>query len=432
MMDTSSRLQYDKVTLPVYDGEGVPDDLSFEADDICVVFVKIDNFGKICGTNDHPEGTRISGELINRLCELRPLECDAFRLPRVGFFFVMADRDREEIEEFTQRMANATKSPLDVDGKVLNVSLSIGVAQSVDTVEGRLLDRAQFAASSAAGESGSAYEFYDSTVADRITEEESLKNDLYEALDEDQFFLVFQPLVSLDDYSVIGAEALIRWEHPERGTISPGTFIPLAEKTGQILFLDRWVLRNAVEQAAEWSEHFGSSFQLGVNISAWQFRDDFLLDKISGILAESGYPPEQLTIEVTETSVMEDVQRTGRVLEGLKEQGIQVALDDFGTGHATFEYLSQFPIDELKIDRSFLNFDDVYTKNQELVDIMIQTGKRIGTSILAEGVETEDQLTFLRNRGCERAQGFLLARPQPPEEFQRILESDEPLYRKSG
>lgn len=431
-MDTSSRLRYNEVTLPIYDDDGLPDDLSFEADEFCVVFVKIDNFGRMCGANGNPGGSRIYGELINRLCELRPLECDAFKLPRIGFLFVMADREREKIKEFTQRMVNATKSPFDVDGFALNVSLSIGVSQSTDATEGNPLDRAQFAASSAAEESGSAYEFYDSSEADRITEEVSLKNDLYEALDRDQFFLEYQPVVSLEDYSVIGAEALIRWDHPERGVIPPGNFIPLAEKTGQILFLDRWVLRNAVEQAAEWSEFLDTSFQLGVNISAWQFRDDFLQEKISGILEESGYPPEQLTIEVTETSVMEDVKRTGRVLEGLKEKGIQIALDDFGTGHATFEYLSQFPIDELKIDRSFLNFDDVYTKNQELVDIMIQTGKRIGTTILAEGVETNDQLNFVRNRGCERAQGFLMARPQSAGNFRAILESDEPLHQTSG
>ena len=150
--------------------------------------------------------------------------------------------------------------------------------------------------------------------------------------------------------------------------------------------------------------------------------------RVSELLDETGLPPSVLKFEVTETSMMKDVERTGRVLQDLEDLGVQVALDDFGTGHATFEYLSQFPIDELKIDRSFLNFNDVYSKNQQLVEMMIQTGQRIGTDILTEGIETTDQLNFLRNRGCEKAQGFLFSKPLPPAEFRALAERNEPLY----
>jgi EAL domain-containing protein (putative c-di-GMP-specific phosphodiesterase class I)/GGDEF domain-containing protein len=427
-MDTSSRLRYNEVTLPLYDDEGIPDDLSFEADDFCVVFVNIDNFGRMCGANGNPGGSRIYGELINRLCELRPLECDAFKLPRSGFLFVMADRDRELVKEFTQRIVNATKSPFELDGFSLNVSLSIGVAQSGDKTEGDPVDRAQFAASSAARESGSVFEFYDSNEADRITEEVLLKNDLYDALDNGGFFLKYQPVVSLDDYTVCGAEALIRWDHPQRGKISPGAFIPLAEKTGQILFLDRWVVKEAFKQAEFWYEETGKKLPLGINISAWQFRDNHLIDKVEELVDKTTLPPSHIKIEVTETSMMKDVDRTAAVLRELGDLGVQIALDDFGTGHATFEYLSQFPIDELKIDRSFLDFDDVYQKNQKLVDMMIETGERVGTNILAEGVETERQLKFVKNRGCQSAQGFLFEKPILPEKFLELVREQRTLF----
>lgn len=418
--------------VPVFDSDSQVINQLNEQTLTAVAFVKIDNFGKLCTSSQRIDGSSIFKHILDQCNDLTPQDVQAFRLPRTGFIYVF-DSDSvetdDEIEEFVQRLVNGTKSPLEIDGRSFNVSLSIGIAKNYgDDYSLGLLDRAQFAQSGAAEQDGSAYEYYDPERAKRIRDEVSLKNDIYQALENDEFYLEYQPVVSLKDFSIIGAEALLRWEHPERGTISPGEFIPLAEKTGQILFLDRWVIKTAVKKAAEWSNRWDQDIPLGVNISAWQFRDDFLVDKLEEILTESGLDPSLIKIEVTETSMMKDVERTADVLRSLKDIGVRISLDDFGTGHATFEYLSQFPIDELKIDRSFLNFDDVYAKNQKLVDMMIQTGKRVGTDILAEGIETPEQLDFLKNRGCEKAQGFLFSKPLPYSDFEFLVGNDERLH----
>lgn len=415
--------------LPVLPSEDVISDRAKDHH-VTVVFVKIDNFDKLCAATDGVGGAGVFRSLEDTFQELIPDPVEGFRLLRSGFLYLMeGDASKNYIENVAQRLVNATKSPLDVEGRDVNVSVSIGIARSSHDGDGTgLLDRAQFAQYGASEESGSSYQFFDSEKAEKIRNEVILKNDLFTALERDEFFLKYQPVVSLEDYTVRGAEALIRWDHPDRGLISPGEFIPLAEKTGQIIFLDRWVIKKAIKEAARWQREYDRKLPIGVNISAWQFRDDYLVDKISEMLEETGLEPSCLKVEVTETSMMQDVERTGRVLQALDDLGVKIALDDFGTGHATFEYLSQFPIDELKIDRSFLDFDDVYAKNQKLVDIMIETGKRVGTNILAEGIETDEQLTFLRNRGCETAQGFLFSKPLDQPEFESLVADGKTLY----
>lgn len=419
--------------VPVFSDERIAEQKTTEGSGLVAVFVKIDDFSELCATSNDIGGSTIHDCLTDHFIELIPESVDSYQLPRTGFVHLMdGSRDQSEIEQILQRLIMATKSPFYTADYPFNVSISIGVARStsVNGKDSGLLDRAQFAQYQASKQNGSACEFYDSEKAETIRNEVSLKNDLYTALEKDEFVLEFQPIVSLEDYTVEGAEALIRWHHPERGIVSPGEFIPLAERTGQILFLDRWVIRQAIKQANQWHHELDRDLTVGINLSAWQFRDNHLVDKVGELLEETGLPPSILKFEVTETSMMQDVERTGRVLRDLENLGVQVALDDFGTGHATFEYLSQFPINELKIDRSFLDFDDVYSKNQQLVEMMIQTGQRIGTNILTEGIETSEQLNFLRNRGCEKGQGFLFSRPVPPSELSALAERNEPLYRE--
>jgi EAL domain-containing protein (putative c-di-GMP-specific phosphodiesterase class I)/GGDEF domain-containing protein len=394
-----------------------------------VLFVKIEEFGRLCATRSSVNGTQIFKANYERFVKLLPEHAQIIPLPRTGLVVLLDEGCQTTVEETAQQLVSASENPFSIDDHSVSVSVRVGIARDSDAEEEiNLLDRAQFAQQNIEQDSDRPYRFYDSAHAERISAEVSLKNDLYSALDQDEFFLCYQPVVDLRDYTVEGAEALIRWRHPERGIVSPGEFIPLAEKTGQILFLDRWVLKTAVKQSAKWHQDHGWELPVGVNLSAWQFRDNFLVDKVAEILNETELPPSLLKLEVTETAVMKDVERAGEVLRELKKLGVTISLDDFGTGHATFEYLSQFPIDELKIDRTFLDFDDVYAKNRKLVDIMIETGKRIGTNILAEGIETQEQLEFLRNRGCETAQGFIFSRPLPRSDFRTVVEREEPLY----
>ncbi len=435
MVATTSDVQPDRrdshtMDLPVFSSGEIITELLNDVSDLAVVYVTVDDFSKLCATSRPIDGDRILILLEREFQPYVPEHVDGYTLPRTGYIYLMKNTtSRQEIEQFTQQLVNRSKNPLDVDGESINISLNVGIARTSDkSTNQSLVDQAQFAQQNASAETGSTVSFFDSDEAQTIREEVTLKNDLYEALKNDEFFLKYQPVVSLEDNRVEGAEALIRWEHPERGIISPGKFIPLAEKTGQIIFMDRWVIKHAMSQAARWHESYDQDLPIGINISAWQFRDNFLVEKVDELLEETDLPPELIKIEVTETSMMKDVDRTAKVLQGLDYLGVQIALDDFGTGHATFEYLSQFPIDEMKIDRSFLNFDDVYEKNQKLVDMMIQTGKRVGTNILAEGIETEVQLNFLKNRGCETAQGFLFAKPLEVEEFEAKVESGKSLY----
>lgn len=417
-------------SVPILDDERILVNETRRKEKLAVLFVKIDDFSKLCTVSDRITGTELYEHLAEHFGEFIPETGETYQLPRSGLVYLMDGEPRENVEEVASGLVAATESPVEVENRGLNLSASIGIARGTTTTDGNLLDRAQFARYHASKETGSAYAFFDEQEAESTRDEVSLKNDLYSALEQDEFVLEFQPIVSLEDFTIEGAEALIRWHHPERGVLSPGKFIPLAERTGQILFLDRWVIEEALRQAARWHEELSRNLTVGINLSAWQFRDNYLVEKVDELLDETGLPPSTVKFEVTETSMMQDVDRTGRVLQDLEDLGVQVALDDFGTGHATFEYLSQFPIDELKIDRSFLDFDDVYAKNQQLVEIMIQTGQRIGTDILTEGIETPEQLDFLRNRGCEKAQGFLFSKPLSTNDFHSLVEDNEPLYRE--
>lgn len=427
---TSLRRNGEDSSVPILDEERILVNQTRTKEPLSVLFVKIDDFSKLCTVSDRITGIELYEHLAEHFGEFIPEASDTYQLPRSGLVYLVDGKSRENVEDVVGGLVAATESPVEVGNRGLNLSVSIGIARGTTTTDGNLLDRAQFARYHASQETGSAYAFFDEQEAESTRDEVSLKNDLYTALERDEFVLEFQPIVSLEDFTIEGAEALVRWHHPERGVVSPGQFIPLAERTGQILFLDRWVIEEALRQAARWHEELERDLTIGINLSAWQFRDNYLVEKVDELLDETGLPPSTVKFEVTETSMMQDVDRTGRVLQDLEDLGVQVALDDFGTGHATFEYLSQFPIDELKIDRSFLDFDDVYSKNQQLVEIMIQTGQRIGTDILTEGIETPEQLHFLRNRGCEKAQGFLFSKPLPTDDFHSLVEDNEPLYQE--
>jgi EAL domain-containing protein (putative c-di-GMP-specific phosphodiesterase class I) len=240
-----------------------------------------------------------------------------------------------------------------------------------------------------------------------------LEFDMRSALDNNQFRLVYQPIYDLDDLTLVAVEALLRWDNPTRGLIQPDEFIPILEQTGHIREVGRWVLRQACEQTAAWHAR-GDILDVSVNISGRQLDDDAIIEHIHEALAQSGLDATSLIIEVTETALMRNVEATAQRLRAIKDLGVRIAIDDFGTGYSSLAYLRQFPVDCLKIDRSFTNAISASLESKAIIATLVQLGKDLGLMTLAEGVETTEQMDHLRQEHVNQAQGFLLARPLDP------------------
>ena len=247
-----------------------------------------------------------------------------------------------------------------------------------------------------------------------------LEMDLQAAIGTEQFFLLYQPIFELGDMSVMGVEALLRWRHPTRGALRPDEFIPALEASGLIIPVGRWVLHEACRQAMEWRRR-GQVTKMSVNASARQFDADSFLDDVRGALASSGLPPDDLIIEITETSLMRNTTTAQKQLLALKGLGVRLAIDDFGTGYSSLAYLQQFPVDSLKIDRSFISGMAKSPEGDALIHTLIQLGKAMHLETLAEGIEESSQLTQLQAENCDVGQGFLFARPLAPDEVEAFF-----------
>ena len=241
--------------------------------------------------------------------------------------------------------------------------------------------------------------------------------------ERDQFSIDYQPIVDLPTSDLIGVEALVRWNHPQRGLIGPLEFIPLAEATGLIVPLGRWVLEQACGQLANWCQEFPAAQQMrmSVNLSARQFQDTGLVHEVADILTTSGVNPARIILEITESLLMQDTDATVDVLHELKSLGVRLAIDDFGTGYSSLSYLKRFPVDILKIDRSFVEGITTYGENATLAEAVVQLGQALELQTVAEGIETDEQWSTLRDLGCDLGQGFLFARPVEPGQISTIL-----------
>ncbi len=255
-----------------------------------------------------------------------------------------------------------------------------------------------------------------SAAVDRL----ALKSDLDSAVTNGQFFLLYQPIFDLGTVHICGVEALIRWNHPVRGVISPDDFIPVLEDSGMIVEVGRWVLRQACAQAAAWNAQ-GHRMSMSVNVSMRQLESGSLVDDVVQALGDSGLDPGALTLEVTESTLMRDAESTVSRLRRLKDIGVMIAIDDFGTGYSSLAYLRQFPVDVLKIDRSFVSAMDGSADSTALIHTLVELGRILGLVTLAEGIEDSRQLDGLRAQLCDRGQGFLVSRPVPPLAIEALL-----------
>ena len=268
----------------------------------------------------------------------------------------------------------------------------------------------------------SLYEVFDPDMNARALERLNLETDLWQAVGRNEMRVHYQPMVELATNRIIGFEALVRWQHPQRGMIPPDDFIPLAEDTGIILNIGNWVLREACRQACLWhAVARASPLQMSVNLSARQLHQPRLVEEISGVLTETGLDPRRLKLEITESVVMGDAEATIRTLRDLKALGVQLAIDDFGTGYSSLSYLRRFPVDNLKIDRSFISHLGLDSENTEIVRAIIMLARALGLLVTAEGVETTAQMEALKALGCDWAQGYFLSRPLAADAITDLL-----------
>jgi diguanylate cyclase (GGDEF)-like protein len=381
---------------------------------VAALFIDVDNFKGINDTLGHGVGDELLRAVAARL-EGVVRHADA--LGRLGGdeFVVIA----EELslaagpELVAERLLEALKHPfnLGAEGETrLTVTASIGIAAGQRASAEELLRDADIAMYRAKWDGKNRYAVFESGMQDTVQNRMELDMDLRDAVENREFFLAYQPTFALSDMTATGVEALIRWKHPKRGIVQPDAFIPLLEETGLITQVGRWVLYESCRQAAEW-RRAGYAIAMAVNVSGRQLDTDDLIADIEVALADSGLEASALTIEITETTLMRNIEETVRRLTAIKRLGVRIAIDDFGTGYSSLAHLQQFPVDALKIDRSFISGLRNNKEGETLIRTLVQLGKALSIETFAEGIEEQRELSLLRVEECDNGQGFLFARP---------------------
>ena len=390
---------------------------------VAALFVDLDNFKAINDTLGHGAGDELLQAVAARFDAIvRGIDAVG-RLG--GDEFVVVTGDMSMIagpELVAERLLEALRKPIKLgeEQTPITVTASIGIAVGERASAGDLLRDADIAMYQAKMNGRNGFVLFECGMAEAVQSRMELEMDLRVGLENDEFFLAFQPTFDLADMSPTGVEALIRWQSPTRGLVQPDDFIPLLEETGLIMEIGRWVLLSACRQAATWHEE-GLAVGIAVNVSARQLDCDQICDDVSAALADSGLSPASLTLEITETALMRDATETVRRLTAIKKLGVRVAIDDFGTGYSSLGHLRQFPVDALKIDRSFITGLAHNQDGESLVHTLVQLGKALSIETIAEGIEADGELSMLRENQCDGGQGFLFARPLDAEATRDFL-----------
>ena len=390
---------------------------------LAILFFDLDRFKVVNDTMGHEKGDLLLQEIGKRLnAMLRPGDTAA-RFGGDEFTLLLEDLNGiDDARVITERLIEALQEPITMEGREFEITASIGVAMSFSRHDraGDLLRNADIAMYRAKNKGKARYEVFDTKMSAAALSRLQLEIELRQAVKWKQLRLDYQPLMDLTSDRIIGMEALVRWDHPDKGIISPVDFIPIAEESGMILSIGQWVLLEACQQAKKWQTQFPSLWPLkmSVNLSARQFQGSDIVGIVADVLEETELPAFCLELEITETAVMEDADETIIILEKLRELGVKLAIDDFGTGYSSLAYIERFPLDSLKIDRSFVQTIGKITRNgkakkeRSVIMQAVQTlGQGLGIEITAEGIETQEQLAELRDMGCAVGQGFFFAKP---------------------
>jgi diguanylate cyclase (GGDEF)-like protein len=393
---------------------------------VAALFVDLDNFKSINDTLGHGVGDQLLRAVAARL---EGVVRDIDALGRLGGdeFVVVAEGMSLAAgpELIAERLLVALKQPFKLEGadrSHLSVTASVGIAMGDRHCAEDLLRDADIAMYRAKWDGKNGYVVFESGMQDDVQTRMELEMDLRDAYERGEFFVLYQPTFDLRSMTPTGMEALIRWRHPHRGIVQPDDFVPLLEETGLIVEVGRWVLHEACQQAATWREA-GHGVGIAVNVSARQLDRDELVQEVQEALEQSGIDSGALTLEITETTIMTNAEETAKRLARIKQLGVRVAIDDFGTGYSSLAYLQRFPVDALKIDRSFITRLREDADSETLIRTLVQLGKSLSIETLAEGIEQAQELSLLRQESCDIGQGFLFARPLEVEACNAFLEN---------
>ncbi len=393
---------------------------------VAILFLDLDGFKHINDSLGHPTGDKLLQSIGKRLVECVRGSDTVSRQGGDEFVVLLSEVERSEDTAITaRRMLQAVAESHSIDQHDLHVTTSIGVSVYPDDgLDAETLIKNADTAMYQAKENGrQSYQFFKPAMNVRAVERQAIEESLRRALDRNEFVVHYQPKVNLKTGAITGAEALLRWTHPARGPVPPAQFIPVAEDCGLILPIGRWVLREACQQARAWVDAGLPLNTMAVNISAMEFRNEAFLQGIFSILQDTGLPPQFLELELTESVLMKHAEATESILRSLRARGVQLAVDDFGTGYSSLSYLRKFPIDALKIDQSFVRQITTSPDQTTIVTAVISMGRSLKLRVVAEGVETREELAFLQAHQCDEAQGYYFGRPMVAPEFARMLET---------
>lgn len=388
-----------------------------------VLYLDLDGFKTINDMLGHSYGDKLLIKITNRLKNVLGNDGIVARLGGDEFTAMvpLPEKKLEHIENICERLIEAFDEYFEIDGDKITISISIGVA--FYPKDGRthdiLLRNADAALYEAKTLGKRQYVYYLPHMSEEVLERIELEKHLRLALDKNELTLHYQPQINAKTGEIVGVEVLLRWYHEEFGMVPPGKFIPIIEKSNLINEVGEWVLRTACAQSKKWQDEGMDKIAISVNVSARQFQQANLVEQVESILNETGLEPQYLTIEITESTAMENIRDSFEKMNALKRLGIQIAIDDFGTGHSSLRYLKSFPLDMLKIDRSFINDIDPTRNDTEVVTAIIGLAHNLKIGLIAEGVEEKRQLEFLMLNRCEIIQGYLFSKPLPEDEFKR-------------
>ncbi len=388
---------------------------------VTVLFVDLDRFKDINDHFGHDVGDLMIQEMGQRLSRIIRDSDTAARLGGDEFAIIQTDvQNIEDTIALAQRIIDELCQPFDCRGIRLHSTASVGITLFPEDGENpeQLVKNADMAMYAAKAEGRNNYRFFLPSMHERVKERKTIEEDLRNALEHDQLELYYQPKIDCRTERVVGAEALVRWHHPERGLILPGEFISVAEECGLINRLGAWVLEKACRQTRIWRDSSLSDLRIAVNLSPAQFQDAELVDSVTKIVKETALPHGTLELEITESILMNNPEKAVSTLKELKELGVLIAIDDFGTGYSSLNYLKRFPVTSIKIDRSFVNDIHVDMDDKAIVDAVIGLGHSLNLEVVAEGVEEVEQLVYLQEKGCDFIQGFLFSKPLPASTFE--------------
>jgi diguanylate cyclase (GGDEF)-like protein len=394
-----------------------------------VLFLDLDGFKHINDSLGHPVGDKLLQSIAKRLVDCIRGSDSVSRQGGDEFVVLLLDLEHAENAAVTaRRMLEAVAKPHYIDHHDLHITASIGVSvYPDDALDAEALIKNADTAMYQAKENGRrSFQFFKPAMNARAVERQSIEESLRRALERREFALHYQPKVNLKTGAIIGAEALLRWRHPTRGPVSPADFIPVAEDCGLIFPIGAWVLHEACAQARAWIEAGLPPISMAVNVSAIEFRHEKFLEGLFATLDQTGFDPRSLELELTESVLMKHAESTAKILRSLRDSGIGVAVDDFGTGYSSLSYLQKFPVDAVKIDQSFVRQISTPGEDTTIVKAVIGMARGLKLRVIAEGVETLEEVAFLRAYRCEEAQGYYFSRPVPAQQFAMLLKNGIP------